>query len=179
MLSSPGTRIIDADIEAKRLMTADREMQRRLTEAFGKAIATNNGIDFPLLGKCAFSSAKSLQTLNNIVHPKLVKQLHDLVFSTDAPCILDAALIPLWGIDDWFDSCLWIFADPIIREKRILKKATLTSDQVKQRMKTQESIVSAPHGPSWSFLSNDQDADSLRLRLKQIINIEEEKRKLS
>lgn len=176
LLSRYGLRIVDADIEAKSLMTADGEIHRQLIDAFGKTIKTNTGINFSELGRFAFDSEQTVKTLNNIVHPKLVKRLHDLVFSNNGPCILDAALIPLWGIEDWFDSCLWVFADQLIREKRIKDKAILAPEQIVLRMKIQESIVPIPQGPKWSFLSNDRSLDILRSAVTLFIKTEEEKR---
>ena len=92
----------------------------------GTAVATGGTVDFAALGRIAFSSTEEMKKFNGLIHPPLVRRLRDLALSQPGPCILDAALIPFWHIEDWFDCCFWVQAAPGRRLQRVLA-ATGTS----------------------------------------------------
>jgi dephospho-CoA kinase len=156
-----GMRIVDADAEAKLLMENDTRIRDELALAFGPRVAGREAVDFSALGSVAFSTTGDMQKLNRIVHPPLVRRLRDLVLSRPGPCILDAALIPLWSIDDWFDCLLWVRASPRVRLKRVCERTGLPEDRVRQRMHVQEALMSEPSGPNWTFVNNEGMRDDL------------------
>jgi dephospho-CoA kinase len=139
-------RIIDADAEAKALMARDREMQERLRDAFGGQVIDGSGVRSDELGRVAFASAESLLKLNSIVHPPLVRYLEPLVLGCTEPiCILDAALIPLLGIERWFDLRVWVDASFETRFERLkLKRGDLDEGELVRRMKMQEVVMTVP-----------------------------------
>jgi dephospho-CoA kinase len=163
----PKVRIIDADREAKLLLRDDESVRGRIAEAFGSTAIEEGAFGAGPLGKAAFSSVQSLRTLNGIVHPPLIARLRDLVFSGPAPCILDAALIPMWGIEAWFEQCLWISASPQVRLSRIETKTGLTPDQITLRMSVQESLLHAPGIDTglWTYIENEGSHNDLQNRL--------------
>ena len=74
--------------------------------------------------------------------------------------MLDAALIPLWNIDSWFDFKLGGIRQ--IRMNRILKKnPNIKEAQLIKRMDIQESIFSPPSPWKWSYISNEDSVESL------------------
>lgn len=162
-------RIIDGDREAKLLVSHDEAIKQRLALTFGASVITGGSVDFRELGKAAFASVQSMRTLNAIVHPALVQRLKDMVFDQSAPCVLDAALIPPWGIDSWFDLCLWVTASPQIRRARVLAKTGLSPDQISIRMSVQESLIGVPTGDRWLHVENEGSLDDLETRLNEII----------
>jgi dephospho-CoA kinase len=157
--------VIDADLEAKLMMNEDEPIRRQLAATFGPSVVDENSVGFGQLGKAAFASVQAMHMLNSIVHPALVKRLHDLVFAGPDLCILDAALIPMWGIETWFDRCLWVTAPPSIRKARIMAKTCLAPEQIALRMSIQETLVHLPDGPMWTMVSNEGSLDDLRDRI--------------
>ncbi len=150
-----GTRCIDADAEAKLLMEGDGRLRDDLALLFGPTVAAGAAIDFAALGRIAFSSIAEMRKLNGLVHPPLVRRLRDLALSRPGPCILDAALIPFWHIEDWFDCCFWIQAAPGRRLQRVLSATGLPEEAVRQRMLIQETLMAEPAGPNWIFVNNE------------------------
>jgi dephospho-CoA kinase len=143
---SAGAYIIDADAEAKLLMSRDYQIQDELRNAFGDA-ATHP----TLLGQAAFQSTDSLKTLNRIVHPPLIQHIKRLISDCQAPsCILDAALTPLWGIEPWFDKCVWINTPFDVRFERLkAKRGDISEEEIIRRMKLQEEIMPEPDFRKW------------------------------
>jgi dephospho-CoA kinase len=165
LLAGAASRIIDADHEAKLMMNGDDSIKRQLAAAFGPSVIDENSVGFGPLGTAAFASVEAMRMLNSIVHPALVNRLHDMVFSGPGPCILDAALMPMWGIESWFDLCLWVTASPKLRRERIMAKSGLAFRQITLRMSVQEALVNVPDGPQWTIVGNEGSLDELRDRL--------------
>ncbi len=159
-----GMRLVDADAEAKLLMENDGRIKDALVLAFGTGIVHGGVLNFAELGKIAFSSISGMERLNRIVHPPLLRRLRDLVISPAGPCILDAALIPLWRIEDWFDCCLWVRAPSAVRESRVAARTGLPVEQIRERMRIQETLMPEPVLAQWIFVTNDGSLEDLAAR---------------
>jgi len=152
--------IIDADAEAKRLMAHSHAIQESLRAAFGEAVVDAEGkINAGALGRAAFESVDTLLTLNGITHPPLVEYLDAAVSGCRKPlCILDAALIPLLGVESWFDLCIWVCAPFETRLKRLLaKRPDVSEAELVNRMRMQEAVMSAPdEGGDWVMVGDGE-----------------------
>jgi dephospho-CoA kinase len=171
LLAARGWTVIDADREAKLLMNGEPLLKRRLVETFGGAIAGGEGISFGALGTLVFGDKENLKRLNALVHPPLLGHLKSLADSHGAkPWVLDAALIPLWKIEFWFDVCLWVSAPPEVRLGRLLQTASgLNEPELRRRMRLQEENMPEPGAPQWIFLPNEGDVALLDDSLKNAI----------
>ena len=158
--------LIDADAEAKMLMCGDKTIQKKLVESFGKSVIKGGEIAFSVLGSLAFSSMTKLLALNRIVHPLLLERLKKLIFSKESGCVLcDAALIPLWRIEEWFDALFWIKAPLEERYRRIMNKARITPEELTARMELQQSLFPEPQKAPWNILINEGSIEELRPRV--------------
>jgi dephospho-CoA kinase len=165
--SSGTARIIDADAEAKRLMQSDEGIKNKLVETFGPSVISRNAMVFQALGEAAFSSAENLRTLNTIVHPALVKRLKERTFlNADARLIFDAALIPLWHIEKWFDVLIWIRASFEKRYERLKNKTGLPAETILTRMELQQALFEEPKQPPWNIIENHGTREELECKLR-------------
>jgi dephospho-CoA kinase len=163
IVQSYGGAVIDADREAKSLMSSDRRIRDQLMREFGPAIVTGPEINFSVLGDCAFRSFDEMQKLNRTVHPLLVPRLRQLMRAGGAAIrVLDAALIPLWGIESWFDRLLWVRCPAATRVVRLRKKSPLSEDTLRLRMGIQERLFAEPAGAPWHMVDNSGNQDDLR-----------------
>ena len=168
-----GMRIINADAEAKLLMEHDSRIRDELVRAFGPAVDNHGTLNVSALGAAAFASPADMEKLNRIVHPRLLVRLRDCVFSSPGPSVLDAALIPLWHIEDWFDHCLWVWAPSELRRSRLVLKTGLPEAHLRQRMLVQEALVAEPSGARWTTIVNDGSFEELKNRVDRFINAPE------
>ena len=173
-LTNENTVLIDADHHAKWLMENDRIIKDLIFTQFGKNVKENNTINFKELGKIAFSSLTELKKLNKIVHPPLIAHLKDLVLkqgldTTIKKIVLDAALIPLWSIECWFDELLWIESSHEIRFNRLAKKSKgqIGLDELEHRMKLQEALFDSPDKNKWTIVQNDADVKDIEIYLQK------------
>jgi len=153
---SGGALVIDADAEAKSMMARNREIHDGLRGVFGDSVVGNEGLRFDVLGRLAFESAESLRKLNAVTHPPLVSHIERFVRGCVKPlCILDAALIPLFGIEPWFDLCVWIEVPFDVRYRRLKTKLPgMDESELARRMRLQEEIMPAPAAGRWVKISD-------------------------
>lgn len=163
ILAEAGAYIVDADREAKLLMQSDPEIKMKLNEIFGEQVFKNGSIAFDRLGSIVFGSIEELKKLNAVVHPPLLERLGSLMRDRSGPVVMDAALIPLWHIEGWFDQRIWIFASFDVRLKRLLAKAgELTEEVIRERMLLQEKLFQSPPEGIWRYISNESSIEALR-----------------
>jgi dephospho-CoA kinase len=158
-----GAAVIDADFEAKMIMSDDPGIRDRLVRAFGGSIFENDRLSFRSLGGIVFTSKEKLLRLNSIVHPPLEKRLRGLLEAhEDRSVILDAAVLPLWNMATLFDTCLWIHA-PFEQRLERLKKTRRDLDvrTLRERMRVQEECLPAPPCPPWRLVHNDGSREQL------------------
>ncbi|MBN1575748.1 MAG: dephospho-CoA kinase [Chitinispirillaceae bacterium] len=150
-------RIIDGDNEAKAIMNRTPAVQEKLAAAFGSNIVENNTISFKKLGEVVFSDSEKLHRLNTIVHPLLLERLHKTIFKRRrGTVVIDAALLPLWNIDEWFDRRIWIDASSATRYGRLVHKMpAFSEEEIRRRMQMQETLFSAPPAASWNYINNE------------------------
>lgn len=159
LLASLGCREINADNEAKRLMGSSDEIKSRLVQEFGPEVVVNGEIRYSLLGQIVFKAIKTVGALNNIVHPPLIERLRKLINESTSEIILvDAALIPLWNIEDWFNYRLWIHADFEVRLHRLnifRSDGSISMHELAHRMDIQETLFSPPSENNWHHMLNE------------------------
>jgi len=139
-LEDDGAVILSGD-EAGRKAVEIPAVKRRLMRAFGSEISdSRHAIDRRKLGATVFDNAEALGTLNEIVHPTLLRILKAELIEYKkkrAPLIvIDAALIFEWGIADWCDYLLVVTAKKDIRIGRIIKSG-LTRKEAASRIRSQ------------------------------------------
>jgi dephospho-CoA kinase len=157
-----GFTVIDADAEAKQLMDACAIIQRDLSRAFGDAVIRQGKVDFKKLGAIAFENGENLQRLNAIVHLPLKEKLGERIKAFGAGrMIMDAALIPLWHTEDWFDTLFWIRTPASIRIARLSAKLNLDPLLIEQRMRMQEKLFPEPSKSPWKIIDNNGSLEEL------------------
>jgi len=174
LMTNDKTVVVDADKEAKWLMTNDFIIKNALFKEFGDLIRDCDSINFGNLGKIAFSNLSALLRLNNVVHPPLIQLLRELLFDENVEnsgqntIILDAALIPLWNIENWFDYLLWIESPHQTRFERLMKKyeGRIDSNELDRRMKLQEQLFDSPGSKKWKIIQNVDEISKIKDCLK-------------
>jgi dephospho-CoA kinase len=122
-MSDKGAVVLSGD-EAGRRAFEMPIVKNRLVRAFGKTILEpNGGLNRRKIGRLVFDNARDLRTLNQIVHPPLLRALKSDVRKCKRAgkrlIVIDAALIFEWGIASWCDFVLTITAKREVRVGRL------------------------------------------------------------
>ena len=136
-----GVFVIDADSEAKNLITKNNDLTQRIITTFGPQVTTNNQLDLKRLSELVFST-KSLQNqLNKIIWPEVSQLMIEAALKAEIEglklFIVDAALLLEAGFIEFFNSILLITTDKSTRIERILNRKNIPEDQIEKRMALQ------------------------------------------
>jgi len=139
-----GIPVIEADAIAKAILRPPNEAYQEVIIAFGKEILDKNQqIDSNALASIVFSDPEKLKILNDIVHPRTIKEVQRrLNCLADMGCsvaIVCAALLLETGLWQQMDGNIVVTADEELRIQRVMKRSGMTRDEVVSRMKNQAS----------------------------------------
>ncbi len=113
-LEKLGAVLVDADEIGRAVVENDDEVLGALVEAFGGSILTRDAtLDRAGLARLAFASETNLETLNAIVHPSLLAELHrqaEAALLAGEIVVIDAALLLDWGLDEDCDLTMFVYA---------------------------------------------------------------------
>ena len=165
-LEEQGARVFYADIEAKRLMRKDPDVQAAIVDAFGEAAYDEEGaLDRAYLADRVFGDAEQLDRLNAIVHPHVFETFEAAkarAADTEVSLLVhEAALLFEAGGDEHVDATAAAVAPDADRIDWVTARDDVTPDQVRARMQHQlpqdELRERADH-----VIENDGSLDNLR-----------------
>lgn len=137
-----GIPLYNADIEAKKLLNFDKEVNNQIIKTFGKTIVNdNNQIDRVKLGSIVFNNKEKLEKLNKIVHPAVAKHFSNwLDINKEHQYILkEAAILFESNAYKAVDKVITVIAPLELRIKRSIDRDKTNRETVEQRIKNQMS----------------------------------------
>lgn len=172
---SLGAFVLDADKEAKVLITTNEIVQHELISEFGTDIIDGTGrMDKKKLARVAFQDEDHQQRLNSVVHPyifELIDKEFNRVFNhkNHGVFIVDAALIYETGFDAHLDYVIVVTAHLKNRMERALSRETLSREEILKRVEFQwpeeEKVNMADF-----VIHNDNTEGELKKRVESLIN---------
>jgi len=142
LFANRGAIIISGDELGREVIQENPGVPRELVEAFSEEILDENGkLNRRKLAQLAFRDPVSKKKLNNIIHPHLLRRLKGRLTQLrkkegEKLVVVDAALIPDWGIKDWLD-CLVIVDCTYENQLQRLKERGLSEQEAKDRIASQ------------------------------------------
>ena len=141
--SSLGAYVINADEEAKNLISTNETVQNELIAEFGTDIIDGTGsVNKKKLARIAFQDQDHQQRLNSVVHP-YIYNLIDKEFNQVLNVgkydifIVDGALIFESGYDVHLDYVIVVTAQLKHRMERALGRETLSREEILKRIEFQ------------------------------------------
>jgi dephospho-CoA kinase len=141
-LEEQGAQVFYADIDAKRLMREDPDVQAAIVDAFGEAAYDEEGaLDRVYLADRVFGDAEQLDRLNAIVHPHVFETFEAAkarAADTEVSLLVhEAALLFEAGGDEHVDATAAAVAPDADRIDWVTARDDVTPDQVRARMQHQ------------------------------------------
>ncbi|MCX5697684.1 MAG: dephospho-CoA kinase [Candidatus Omnitrophica bacterium] len=136
---SHGAEIIDADKIARSLLTPGSPCYKKIVAIFGGSIVgSRRRIDRKKLAGLVFTDSRSLNRLNSIIHPEVVRSVKKTakkscrkVIVIDAPLLIEAGLVP------WVDKVIVVTISRKEQLKRIIGRSGLKKEDIENRIKAQ------------------------------------------
>ena len=169
-----GSFVINADEEAKKLMSSNETVQHELIAEFGTDIIDVSGqINKAKLAKIAFQDEDHQQTLNSVIHPYIYDSI-DNQFNRALKngkfdiFIVDGALIFESGYDVHMDYIIVVTALLKNRIERALGRKTLSRDEILKRINLQWSEEEKVNLADF-VIHNDGSEEDLKNNVKSLI----------
>ncbi|MDE6092679.1 MAG: dephospho-CoA kinase [Ruminococcus sp.] len=142
VFASNGFAVINADIVARQVVEKGTKCLAEIEEFFGNDIIDHDGnLDRKKLAGIVFSDKAKLETLNTITYPyitgEILRQINEFAERDEKLILLDAPTLFESRADDFCEIIISVLADEDIREKRIIQRDGLTSEQARKRMGSQ------------------------------------------
>jgi len=141
-LEEQGARVFYADLEAKRLMQEDADVQAAVTEAFGTGAYREDGtLNRAYLADKVFGDAEQVERLNAIVHPRVFaafEAARERAREKGISLLVhEAALLFEAGGDEHVDTTAAVVAPDARRIDWVTERDDVTPEQVQARMQHQ------------------------------------------
>lgn len=139
ILRGRGFIVFDCDREARRLMTADDELKRRLVNLCGENVYKENGeLDRPYLASIIFNDDEKRKEVNGCVHAavrhefiSISEKIKDIVF-------VEAAIMGSSGLARLCGEIWNVIAPEEIRVARALSRGNITEENIRARIEAQK-----------------------------------------
>lgn len=117
LLKVRGAGVLNADVVGHRVLGRP-DIRARLVRAWGTGILRGNAVDRAALARVAFRSRSSVERLNRIVHPAILREIRRRLASSGRWMVLDAALLFEAGADRLCDRVIFVDAPRALRIRR-------------------------------------------------------------
>lgn len=132
-----------ADIESKRLTATSSVIKEKLIDAFGSEIYSGGGgiLNKPLLASLIFNDKKKLKTVNEIIHPEVIKDFINWAERHKTYPIIahEAAILFESGLNIYMDKTVLVYTPLDIRINRVMQRDNISKEKVLERINNQMS----------------------------------------
>ena len=167
--------IYHADLENRKLLDQDQEIQELIRKAFGEACVDSMGHpDRKRLFELITSDPSAKTLLEGILHPRLEKVWKPLALKSKGPksdfFIAEIPLLYEKGLERFFDRTIIVACSDSVRKERLTVNRQLshkeTSAWLKHQIAQDQKILLADH-----LLWNDASTYALELQIRQLLPI--------
>jgi dephospho-CoA kinase len=133
-----GIPIYYSDYRAKELLNSSQEIKKALTNLFGSELYTKNGINKTKLADIIFNDKNSLEKVNSIVHPVVMKDFFSWCKNQKSSIVInESAIIFEANLKHHFDYIIAVTAPEEIRINRVIKRDNAKREDVISRINHQ------------------------------------------
>lgn len=167
VLRCNGFNVYDCDYEAKKIMTMDSEVKMSLIEKLGSGIYNYDGtLNRGKLAEEIFSDYKTREFVNSVVHKAVIQNIEKKRKNIKGWFFIESAIIASSGISYICDK-IWIITAPLDqRINRVINRDSISSEDIKKRMESQQQELSLLPNNEKLVIKNDEKMPLLQEILK-------------
>lgn len=141
-----GAALVDADVIAREVMLPGHPVLAAAVQAFGDRILRPDGsLDRAGLGDIVFRDPEALQTLNNLTHPAIRREIRERMDALEQEdpqrlVIVDIPLLYESGLDKLFEQIIVVYIPRRVQLARLMERSGMTLEQAEDRIAAQMDI---------------------------------------
>ncbi|WNS46355.1 dephospho-CoA kinase [Paenibacillus sp. MMS20-IR301] len=146
LFARKGAALVDADIIAREVMLPGHPVLAAAVQAFGDGILHSDGsLDRARLGEIVFRDPEALQTLNQLTHPAIRREIKEQMYVLEQEnpqrlVIVDIPLLYESELDHLFEQIIVVYVPRRVQLARLMARNGLKLDQAEERLKSQMDI---------------------------------------
>ncbi len=168
ILRAMGHKVYDCDTRAKALMDTDESIKDDLINLISiDAVRSDRTIDRKLLSEIVFNDPDALSRLNSIVHKAVradLRRWRDT--SSDKTVWVETAILYASRLDREVDEVWEVTAPTELRVQRVMKRNSMSREQVLARISSQSTTAAQLHPLTKSIVN-----DGVEPVLSQILSL--------
>jgi dephospho-CoA kinase len=174
MLQDMDIPIIDADVEARKVVGKGEKAYLRIIETFGSEILTSTGdIDRVKLGSIVFHDEDKRHQLNAIVHPAVRESMNaekaKYVNLGNSVVVLDIPLLFESKLTHMVDKTILVYVDAEVQLNRLMSRNQLIESEAMARIKSQMPLIEKIKLAD-AVIDNNGTINDTETQLIQILN---------
>ena len=131
-------KVYNSDDRAKFLMINSKNIKNKLLDSFGSEIFSRGSLNKPYISKLIFNDSKSLNLINSIVHPEVLKDFINWKSNlNDKYIVYESALIFETGFYKRNDFNILVTSELDLRINRIVNRDKLDKEIVIKKIQSQ------------------------------------------
>ncbi|HLO10948.1 MAG TPA: dephospho-CoA kinase [Pseudoneobacillus sp.] len=174
MLVEMNIPVIDADIEARRVVEKGEKAYKKIIETFGLEIITETGeIDRVKLGSIVFHDENKRMELNAIVHPAVRERMNaekeKKVLAGEPIIVLDIPLLFESNLSHMVEKTILVYVDNEIQLERLMSRNQLSLNEANARIKSQMPLKDKLQLAD-EVINNNGTIENTKIQLIEILN---------
>lgn len=170
ILSTIGFPVFYSDLEAKQIMTRDKNVVSQIKRTFGEEAYVNDELNRNFLAEKIFNQPELKNKINAIVHPAVRKAFDDFAQNQQKSLVFnEAAILFETGGYKSFDATILVVADEDLRLKRVMNRDNAPQKAIEERMKNQWSDEKKK--PMADFIIENNEDSLLVPQVEKIIEL--------
>lgn len=156
VLRTMGYPVYDCDSHARTIMDSDPEIHRLLCEMIHPGAVTGGCVDRRLISEVVFADPEALRRLNSIVHSAVFEDFKKWVgLQSSETVFVESAILHSSGLDQYVTHEWNVTAPTDLRILRVAKRSSLTEEQIRARIKSQDEEEKQSCAQNCTKLIND------------------------
>ncbi len=143
-----GNYVFDCDAEAKAIMDGSDAIKAELVRQIHERAVVGGVIDRRLIADVVFNDPAKLKKLNAVIHEAVRARLAQVIAehsTTDSRIFVETAILYQSGLDRMVDEVWDVVAEDEIRIARVMKRNSVTRDEVIARIESQRFVPDTLH----------------------------------
>lgn len=158
-------KVYNSDDRAKFLMINSKNIKNKLLDSFGSEIFSRGSLNKPYISKLIFNDSKSLNLINSIVHPEVLKDFINWKSNlNDKYIVYESALIFETGFYKRNDFNILVTSELDLRINRIVNRDKLDKEIVIKKIQSQWNDKKKIPLADYVFINSSKKANFLKVK---------------
>jgi dephospho-CoA kinase len=174
MFAELGVPTINADEIVRSLLSTNKEIINKITDAFGtRALSKKGDVDRKNLADIVFADEKALATLTGIVHPIVRKEIYEWFRriageKKESVAVAEVSMLIEGGALEMYDKIILVAANAEIQKARCLAKG-ISEDDFMRRLRNQMPLEKKRSYADY-VIENSGSLDNTKKQVVKILN---------